>query len=373
MNSSNSLAVQMRLPLDRFELDVAFRTTCRVTGIFGVSGSGKTTLLETIAGLRRRAYGRISLGENVWLDSERNIHVPPERRGIGYVPQESLLFPNHTVLGNLRAGYRRALSEGIDFDRTLRTVIRVLEIEPLLDRQVDLLSGGERQRVALGRALCSGPRLLLLDEPLASLDAGLRRRVLPFLHKVQSEFGLPMLIVSHNPVEVQALCEELIVLRDGKIIAQGEPRAVLTRPEIFPLAEHEGYENMLSGSVVESRNETSVVRLGSTADAPLLIAPRIIAPVGSTVQLSVPASEIMLATERPSGLSARNIVAATVSDIELIGDLRLVTATVAPTVPPIVVEVTADAIEELHISAGSPLFLVIKTSAMTVYEEGGEF
>jgi molybdate transport system ATP-binding protein len=370
MNSSTSLSVQVRLPLDRFELDVAFQTTRRVTGIFGVSGSGKTTLLETIAGLRRSAHGRISLGDHVWLDSERNIHVPPEGRGIGYVPQESLLFPNHTVLGNLRAGHRRALSEGMDFDRTLASVIRVLEIEGLLDRKVDMLSGGERQRVALGRALCSGPRLLLLDEPLASLDAGLRRRVLPFLHRVQSEFGLPMLLVSHNPIEVQALCEELIVLRDGKIIAQGEPRAVLTRPEVFPMAEHEGYENMLSGSVVESRNEISVVRLGTGADGPLLIAPHATLPVGSTLQLSIPASEIMLAMERPSGLSARNIVLATVENIQLIGDLRLVTTTVSPTVPPIVVEVTAEAIEELHISVGSPLFLVIKTSAMTVYEEG---
>jgi molybdate transport system ATP-binding protein len=372
MKSSTPLSVQVRLPLDRFELDVEFKTTCRVTGVFGVSGSGKTTLLETIAGLRRRAHGCIRFGENVWLDSERNIHLPPEGRGIGYVPQESLLFPNHTVLGNLRAGYRRALSEGINFDRTLATVIRVLEIEPLLDRQVDMLSGGERQRVALGRALCSGPRLLVLDEPLASIDAGLRRRVLPFLHRVQSEFSLPMLLVSHNPVEVQALCEELIVLRDGKIIAQGEPRSVLTRPEIFPLAEHEGYENMLSGLVVESCNETSVVRLGNEADDPMLITPRTTVPVGGALQLSIPASEIMLAMERPSGLSARNIVLATVSDIQQIGDLRLVTTTVAPTVAPIVVEVTAEAIEELHISVGRELFLVIKTSAMTVYDEGGE-
>jgi molybdate transport system ATP-binding protein len=370
MKSSSPLSVQVRLPLDRFDLDVEFQTTHRVTGIFGVSGSGKTTLLEAIAGLRRHTHGRIRFGESIWFDSERKIHVPPEGRGIGYLPQESLLFPNHTVLGNLRAGRRRALSEGIDFDRTLATVIRVLEIEPLLGRGVDMLSGGERQRVALGRAICSGPRLLLLDEPLASLDAGLRRRVLPFLHRVQSEFALPMLLVSHNPVEVQALCEELIVLREGKIIAQGDPHGVLTRPEIFPLAEHEGYENMLSGSVVERRNETSVVRLGTGAEGPLLIVPRTTLPVGSTLQLSIPASEIMLAMERPSGLSARNIVPATVENIQLIGDLRLVTTMVSPTVPPIAVEVTAEAIEELHISVGSPLFLVIKTSAMTVYEEG---
>ncbi|HEX2077920.1 MAG TPA: ATP-binding cassette domain-containing protein, partial [Longimicrobium sp.] len=245
MNGAPPLQVRVRLPLDRFDLDVDFTTTHRVTGVFGVSGSGKTTLLETVAGLRRGARGRIALGETEWLDTERRLRLPPERRGVGYVPQDSLLFPHLDVLGNLRAGHGRALDGGHDFAATLETVTRVLDLAPLLRRPVTTLSGGERQRVALGRALCSGPRLLLLDEPLASLDAGLRRKVLPFLHRVQAEFSLPILLVSHNPVEVQALCEDLVVLREGRIVARGEPRSVLTRADVFPLAEHEGFENML--------------------------------------------------------------------------------------------------------------------------------
>lgn len=372
--TSPTLHVQVRLALDRFDLDVEFETTHRVTGIFGVSGSGKTTLLETVAGLRRGASGTIRLGENVWLDSSRNHWLPPESRGIGYVPQDSLLFPHLDVMANLRSGRGRALREGHDFDATLQSVIRVLDITPLLGRAVQTLSGGERQRVSLARALCSGPRLLLLDEPMASLDAGLRRKVLPFLSRVQAEFDLPILLVSHNPVEVQALCDDLIVLRKGEIIARGEPRAVLTRPEVFPLAEHEGFENILPGRLLETRAETSVVRLGAADDSPVLIVPRSNLSPGENLLLSVPANEIMLALERPNALSARNIIPARVENVGEVGNWRLITIRITDDAPPVVAEVTADAIAELHVAPGTELYLIIKTSAITLYEDksGGE-
>jgi molybdate transport system ATP-binding protein len=369
MTDTTPLHVQVRLPLDRFHLDVDFQTTHRVTGVFGVSGSGKTTLLETVAGLRRGAKGRIRLGETDWLDSERRLRVPPERRHIGYVPQDSLLFPHMDVLGNLHAGRGRALRGGNHVEETLENVIRVLDLAPLLRRPVTMLSGGERQRVALGRALCSGPRLLLLDEPLASLDAGLRRKVLPFLHRVQAEFSLPILLVSHNPVEVQALCEDLVVLREGRIIARGEPRAVLTRPEVFPLAEHEGFENMLPARVIESSADTSRVSLGHGAGGPPLTVPRSALPPGSALLLSVPADEIVLALEHPAGLSARNAVPARVEKVQRVGPVCLVTARVAPDAPPVVAEVTADASTELHLAPGTELFLLIKTTAVTLYED----
>jgi molybdate transport system ATP-binding protein len=370
MSAAPALSVQVRLPLDRFGLEVDFRTTHRVTGIFGVSGSGKTTLLETVAGLRRGAEGRVALGETVWLDSARGFRLPPERRDVGYVPQDSLLFPHLDVLGNLRAGRARALRGGHDFEEALETVVRVLDLGPLLKRRPTTLSGGERQRVALGRALCSGPRLLLLDEPLASLDVGLRRKVLPFLHRVQAEFSLPMLLVSHNPVEVQALCEDLIVLREGKVIARGEPRAVLTRPEVFPLAEREGFENVLPARLLETGAQTSTVRLGEGAEGPVLVVPRSALPPGSRLLLGVPADEILLATERPTGLSARNVVPACVEQVQAVGAWRLITARVAPDTPPLVAEVTADALAELHVTPGTELYLVVKTSAVTLYEAG---
>ena len=369
--ATDHLQVVVRLPLDRFELNVDFETSHKVTGIFGVSGSGKTTLLETVAGLRRGARGNIRMGKSVWLDSAAKQWLPPEKRGIGYVPQDSLLFPHLDVAGNLRSGARRSHAEGHDFAATLETVVRVLDIGSLLNRRVGTLSGGERQRVALGRALCSGPRILLLDEPMASLDVALRRKVLPFLRRVQSEFALPVLLVSHSPVEVQALCDDLIVLREGRIIARGDPRSVLTRPEVFPLAEGEGYENIIPGRLVETGVDTSQVRLGSGQDGPTLTVPRSTLDPGSPLLLSVPADEIMLALERPHGLSARNVIAGRVERVEAVGAWRLISARVAPDAPPLVAEVTADALSELHSTPGTELFLIIKTGAITLYEDRG--
>jgi molybdate transport system ATP-binding protein len=369
MTDSPSLSVRVRLPLDRFSLDVDFRTTHRVTGVFGVSGSGKTTLLEAVAGLRRRAEGVVRFGEEAWTDSARRIHLPPERRGIGYVPQDSLLFPHLDVRGNLRAGHGRAQRAGHDFEGAFDNVVRVLDLRPLLDRPAATLSGGERQRVALGRALCSAPRLLLLDEPLASLDAALRRRVLPFLHRVQAEFALPILLVSHNPVEVQALCDDLVVLREGRVVARGEPRAVLTRPDVFPLAEHEGFQNLLPARVVDSRAETSRVRLGDGTGGPALTVPRSALPAGGMLMVGIPADEITLALEPPAGISARNAVPATVEAVQSAGAFHLVTARVSPGAPPLVAEVTADALCDLHVGPGTELFLLVKTSAITLYED----
>jgi molybdate transport system ATP-binding protein len=369
MTGTPPLSVQVRLPLDRFALDVDFTTTHRVTGVFGVSGSGKTTLLETVAGLRGRASGRVRFGDEVWMDGARRIHVPPEGRGIGYVPQDSLLFPHLDVRGNLRVGHARAQRAGRDFDETFQNVVRVLELQPLLDRNASTLSGGERQRVALGRALCSAPRLLLLDEPLASLDAALRRRVLPFLHRVQAQLALPILLVSHDPVEVQALCDDLVVLRQGRVVARGEPRDVLTRPDVFPLAEHEGFQNLLPARVVETRAETSRVRLGDGSGGPALTVPRSALGPGATLMVGIPADEITLALEPPAGISARNAVPATVEAVRSAGAIHLVTARVSPGAPPLVAEVTADALTDLHVGPGTELYLLVKTSAITLYED----
>jgi molybdate transport system ATP-binding protein len=371
MSEPTPLALDVSLPLDRFALTVDVATTHRVTGIFGVSGSGKTSLLETVAGLRRGANGVVRFGDATWLDSERGVWLPPERRGIGYVPQDSLLFPHLDVRGNLHAGRSRATAGGRGFEEIFDTVVRVLDIAPLLDQKATTLSGGERQRVALGRALCSGPRLLLLDEPLAALDVALRRKVLPFLHRVQAEFALPMLVVSHNPVEVMALCEDLIVLREGRVVARGEPRAVLTRPDIFPIAEQEGFENVLPAVLVEHRASTSVVRLGTTDEGPTLVVPRVSAAPGRSLLVSIPAGEIMLALERPRLLSARNIVPARVESVTSVDGLRLVSARVHGDAPAIVAEVTAGAVDELHTGPGTELFIVVKTPAITVYESEG--
>lgn len=364
-----TLAVDIRLPLDHFTLNVAFETTHRVTGVFGVSGSGKTSLLEAIAGLRRGTQGQLQFGKSTWLDTATKVYVPPEKRGIGYVPQDSLLFPNQRVRQNLYAGRKRAPQHNLAFETTFTHVTQVLDIAHLLDRPVTTLSGGERQRVALGRALCSGPSLLLLDEPLASLDVGLRRKVLPFLHRVRAQFETPMFLVSHNPVEVQALCDDLIVLRDGHIIARGTPHRVLTRPDVFPMAEHEGFENVLSARIQESHADTSVLSLQDPDTSPVLLVPRSDQPVGSNVLVSIAANEIILATEEPKNLSARNILPARVESVNRLGTGCLVHTRLANDIPPLVAEVTTRAVADLNIYPGVQVFLIIKTRSFTLYEE----
>ncbi|MEM7583463.1 MAG: molybdenum ABC transporter ATP-binding protein [Acidobacteriota bacterium] len=381
MTQPDGLAVDVRLPLDRFELEVQFEASQPVTGLFGASGAGKTSLLEVVAGLRRGARGTVRLGDATWLDSERKIFVPPERRSIGYVPQDGLLFPHLDTRHNLLAGARRARQHGQKIEATFDAVVELLELAPLLDRDVRTLSGGERQRVALGRALCSGPRLLLLDEPLAALDMPLRRRLLPFLDRVRKELTVPMLLVSHDPTEVQALCDELIVLQQGQTLARGEPRAVLQDPTVFALAPTQSYENVLAARWLRDEEGTSVVALGR-ADGPPDSAIELVVPQttvsqatatrghrGDELLIGIPANDILIATQPPGGISARNVIAARVVDIRTSPQRALVTADLG-TGTPLAVELTASTPAELELTAGKEVFLVIKATSCRIYGAG---
>lgn len=221
----------LRLPLGPFTLELAATLTGRVTAIFGASGAGKTSLLELIAGLRRPATGTIHLDDSALTDIAARVFVPAEHRAVGYVPQEGALFPHLSVRQNLLYGFSatRARPAGLSFEH----VTEILEIAALADRPVGPLSGGEKQRVALGRALLAAPRLLLLDEPLAGLDAPLRERLLPYLARVRDEFAVPMLYVTHSPDEVMALCDDVLVLTAGRVTAHDRPAALFratTRP-----------------------------------------------------------------------------------------------------------------------------------------------
>ncbi|MFQ5349958.1 MAG: molybdenum ABC transporter ATP-binding protein [Thermoanaerobaculia bacterium] len=362
----NRLDVDIRLPLDRFDLEVELMTEGPVTGIFGPSGSGKSSLLETVAGLRRDATGRVRLGERVWLDSAADLCLPPEERDVGFVPQESLLFPHLDVRHNLLAGARRARRSGGDPEALLGEVCELLELGPLIGRDVSSLSGGERRRVALGRALCSGPRLLLLDEPLASLDLPLRRRLLPLLRRLRSELTTPMLLVSHDPIEVQALCDEMIVLRDGVAVERGEPHRVLADPRVFALAD-EAFENLLPARHLRREAATSVLELGEEGGGIELITLASPVEIGAEVLVGLPSSEIVLATERPAGLSARNVLPARVEAIRASEGWGLVEARLGSGLPPISVEVVETTPATLGITPGSEVFLVIKATSCRLY------
>jgi molybdate transport system ATP-binding protein len=206
-----------------FTLEIHERADALAIAMFGPSGSGKTTVLEAIAGLRRPAAGSIEVAGVVLYSSTGGVDLPARDRGIGYVPQDSVLFPHMNVRHNILYGAGRG--NGV----ALGKVLEILEIEDLIDRRVAPLSGGERQRVALARALMSSPKLLLLDEPLAALDLSLRRRIVPCLRRIRDELEVPMIYVSHDAGEVGAIADHAIVLDRGRVAGSGAPAAVLQR------------------------------------------------------------------------------------------------------------------------------------------------
>jgi molybdate transport system ATP-binding protein len=304
------IEARIALPLARFVLRVDLKLGQGVTALMGPSGSGKTSLLEAVAGLRRSARGWIALEGTRWLDSDAGIRLPPNERRVGYVPQDDGLFPHLSVLGNVRFGLRD--------EAAAESAIETLEIRDLLGRYPASLSGGERQRVALARALATRPRLLLLDEPLASLDAALRQRILPYLVRIRDRWQVPCLYVTHNVGEALAVAERLVLLQEGVVQTEGRPGELLAVPAVSRAAA-EGLENLLAGRVTAHGPDAGVTRVelagGASVSVPL--APERIP--GQMVTLSVRAEDILVAVEPPRGLSARNVFEARITAVERTG------------------------------------------------------
>ena len=221
----------LELPLGERRLRAEFTCEARVAALYGPSGAGKTSLLEWIAGLRHATTGRLEIGGTVLADAATGVHVPPQSRKMGYVPQDGALFPHLSVRDNLLYGYRRVVDRLPEL--TFEHITSVLEIGGLSERSVRSLSGGERQRVALGRALLAQARLLLLDEPFASLDSSLKLRLLPYLGRVRDEFGVSMLYVTHDPDEIMALCDCVIPV-DGGVAGPSCAPGLLFEPSRRP-------------------------------------------------------------------------------------------------------------------------------------------
>lgn len=352
MSSASHVRVELVRP--GFSLDVDAEWNERVAVIFGPSGSGKSTLFEWVLGLLRQGRGLTRIAGETLEDAGRGIRVPVERRRLGWVPQEPALMPHLNVEGNLRLGLARA---GANEDRSLGRAIEVLEIGELLGRRVDELSGGEAQRIALARALASGPRVLLLDEPLSSLDLPLRARVVPFLLRIRDELGLPMLYITHDPDEALLLGETLIVLDAGRVVASGPVREVLWGRAVLPLAEALGLENVVEGCVIEVKGRESVV---STSSGMCLTVPGALEP-GTTVRLGLPDRDLMLAAEAPRRISARNVIPATVTRCEQHeGDVRVH----LDAGERLVAKLTPSAVESLELAVGRQVFVVIKAQAI---------
>jgi molybdate transport system ATP-binding protein len=342
---------------DGFELRAQLDApTPGIIALFGRSGCGKTTLINIISGLLAPDEGRVALDGVVLTDTRERIAIPVERRRIGYVFQDSRLFPHLGVLANLRYGLRRAPkgSSSIRFDE----VLALLGLEPLLARRPYQLSGGERQRVALGRALLSQPRLLLLDEPLAALDAARREEVLPYLERLRDRLSIPMVYVSHQLEEVLRLATHVALMAAGEIVASGALSDISLRPELQAIVGSEAVGAILDGTVVRVDAERGVTDVQVARGVLHVSLPE--ASVGARIRLQLLARDIILATEAPRGLTVRNAIQGIIADIsDDLGNAVLVKVDIGSGVA-VLSRVTRHAAEDLGLRRGMRVWTLVK-------------
>ncbi|NUW59447.1 molybdenum ABC transporter ATP-binding protein ModC [Cronobacter muytjensii] len=276
-----------------------------ITAVFGVSGAGKTSLINAISGLTRPQHGRIALNDRVLSDTETETFLPPEKRRIGYVFQDARLFPHYKVRGNLKYGMAKEMSG--QFDK----LVTLLGIEPLLDRFPGTLSGGEKQRVAIGRALLTAPELLLLDEPLASLDVPRKRELLPYLQRLAREINIPMLYVSHSLEEILHLADKVLVLEQGEVKAFGSLEEIWGSSVMHPWLPPEQQSSVLKVTVLEHHPHYAMTAL-ALGDQHLWVN-RVEKPLQTPLRIRIQASDVSLVLQPPLQSSIRNILRARVA------------------------------------------------------------
>lgn len=341
-----------------FTLDLEMQAGAGITALFGRSGAGKSTVINAVAGLLRPDHGLLEVDGEVLMDTARGLHSPPHKRRFGTVFQDARLFPHLNVAQNLDFGARYAL-RGVSVPRD--DVITLLGLGPLLARAPATLSGGEKQRVALGRALLSGPRMLLMDEPLASLDGTRKQEILPYLeHLRDGPLGLPILYVSHAVDEITRLADTLVLLKDGRIAAQGPLRDVMADPAVVPLLGVREAGAVIEAEVI-SHAEDGLSQLRISAG--VLELPGVLAPVGARVRLRIMAQDVMLAVERPVGLSALNILPVTVKTIRQ-GDGPGAAIALTAGSDILLARITRRAVAALDLREGSEIYAVLKATTV---------
>jgi molybdate transport system ATP-binding protein len=370
-----------------FELDVAFALPSGITIFFGASGAGKTTLLDCIAGLVTPDEGRIAVGERVLFDPQVSINLPPRDRHIGYVFQDLALFPHLTVEANV--AYGLAGLKSAERNQRVAEALQSLGIAELRSRRPAQLSGGERQRAALARALVTQPSLLLLDEPLAALDLPVRMKIADDLRRSIQNLPIPVLYVTHSRDEVFMLGERLLVLEQGKLIAQGTPHEVLSAPRGETVAQLAGFENIFDAQVIsihENRG-TMICRIGSYQGTPSTVpiaaentigalatagsgteleTPLVRADLGANLRVGISAGDILLATSAPVGLSARNILPGKL--LSLTQRDALIVARVDCGVE-LSVHLTLGARDSLELAPGRQVWVIVKTHSCHLLAE----
>jgi len=355
------IEIEVEKRLGAFHIDARFAVPASgITALFGRSGAGKTTLVNMLAGLTRPDRGRIAVRGELLFSSEQGIDLPPERRRLGYVFQEGRLFPHYSVRGNLVYGARRGRSE-VSFD----AVTALLGLRSLLDRRPGDLSGGEKQRVAIGRALLASPRLLLMDEPLAALDAPRKAEILPFIERLRDELRVPVVYVSHAMEEIVRLADTLVLLSDGKVAAVGGVEDLTSRLDLRPLTGRYEAGAVIRASVAGHDAAFGLSELGFPGGR--LRVSHLALPLGTPVRVRIRARDVALATTRPTGISIRNIFPARVleiaSDRGALVDVRL---DIGRPEQPVVLwaRITQRSAQELGLVIGGEIFALLKTVAL---------
>jgi len=352
--------LRLVLPRGPFRLDVDLHLPSRgITVLFGPSGSGKTTLLRCVAGLER-ASGQVLMAGQAWQDDAAGVFLPPWQRPLGYVFQEASLFPHLSVAGNLHYAQRRAAPGA---GPSLQEVVGLLGLAPLMDRMPDRLSGGERQRVAIARAIATRPRVLLLDEPLSSLDPARRRELLPWLESLRNSLGLPMLYVTHSAEEMARLADTVVLLEGGRVQAAGSPAAVLARVDL-PLAREEDAGALLEGTIAERDAAWHLARVDFEGGSLWLRDEGL--TVGRRVRVRVLARDVSVALEPPAPgtLSIQNVLAARVHAIAPGAHPSQVLVQLSCGPHLLLARITARGADALQLAASKPVWAQVKSAAL---------
>lgn len=344
-----------------FQLDVDFQAPAGITILFGASGAGKTTILDCIAGLQTPDEGAISIGSEKVFDSAARVNVAARRRHVGYLFQTLALFPHMSVVGNIEYGL--ATLDATERDSRVAEIMDSFHISALAARRPAEISGGERQRVALARTLVTRPRTLLLDEPLTALDATTKSKIIADLRAWNARFGIPILYVTHDREEVFALGERMLVLADGRVVAQGLPQEVLHRPELESVAQLAGFENVFDGTVVERHVEQGTMACRVADSRVELEVPLTRVDPGQPIRVGIRAGDIMVAIAPPQGLSARNVLAGVITKLE---QRDVIVIAHVDCGAGFEVHLTPGAVRALQLAAGSRVWLVIKTYSCRV-------
>ncbi len=357
-----TLTLTVKHRLGAFTLDADLTAGKGVTALFGRSGSGKTSVIRIIAGLTKPDHGTLTLDGMALADSNKRLFTPCHKRRFGTVFQEARLFPHLTVEQNLHYGRWFADKAGEHTEST--KIIEMLGIGNLLKRRPEKLSGGEKQRVAIGRALLSSPRLLLMDEPLTALDEARKAEIIPYLERLRDETNIPIIYVSHSISEVSRLADQIVVMKDGRVEVAGPAAEILSRSAFTAQLERREIGSILSGSVegFDAAHGLVTIRLGKVT----LQIPAISATVGHRVRVHVPARDVMLATVKPEGLSALNILEGHIAGIVLSDDgMAMVQVDCGGDV--IASRITRLSVERLVLAQGQPIFAIIKSAALDPY------